>query len=222
MPTEKKVEKVSKIQDNLSRCTVAIATNYVGLNANAMTEFRQRLREQNVEYRVVKNTLARLAGENAGKKAFQNLLQGPTGVAFGYGDISVPARVLVEYIRATKSALRVSGGLVGDRLLSPEEVSTLAYLPSKEVLVARLLGQMSLPLSQLVGVLSANLRGFMTVLQGRLKQLEAAPVPAPEAMPAPASVAEAVPAPVPAETLAPAPASATTEAPGQTQGAVAS
>lgn len=218
MPTQKKIDKVSKVQDNLSRCTVAIATNYVGLNANAMTEFRQKLREQNVEYRVVKNTLARLSGENAGKKSFQNLLQGPTGVAFGYGDVTVPARVLVEYIRATKSALRISGGLVGDRVLSPEEVSFLAYLPSKEVLVARLLGQMSLPLSQLVGVLSANLRGFMTVLQGRLKQLETAPVPASVEVPAPAPAAEAEQVPAPAKEAAPTPV----EAPGQNQGAAAS
>jgi large subunit ribosomal protein L10 len=175
MPTEKKIEKVNKIQDSLSRCTVAIATNYIGLNANDMTEFRQRLREQNIEYRVVKNTLATIAADRVGRENFKRLLQGPAGIAFGYGDPTLPAKVLVEYIRSTKSVMRITGGLVGNRFLNAEEVNTLATLPSKEVLLARLTGQMRLPINQLVFVLSANLRGLLAVLQGRLKQLESTP-----------------------------------------------
>ena len=122
--------------------------------------------------------------------------------------------------------MRISGGLVGDRVLSPEDVSTLAYLPSKEVLLSRLMGQMCLPMTQFVGVLSANLRGLMTVLQGRLKQVEAAPVSPPAAVPATAAATlpaeAAAPAAPPVEAAVPVPAPAPAEGPAQTQSAPAS
>lgn len=185
MPTEKKINKVSEIQEELSRCTIAIATNFVGQNANDMTGFRQKLREQKIEYRVVKNTLARIAAGNTGKDAFKSLLQGPVGVAFGYGDEALPARVLTDFIRTSKSPIKITGGLIGNRVLTPEEINTLATLPSKDVLLARLLGQMSSPLSLFVGVLSANLRNLVGVLDARRRQLETAPpAPTPEASPA--------------------------------------
>ncbi|MBI4332332.1 MAG: 50S ribosomal protein L10 [Chloroflexi bacterium] len=191
MPTEKKVQKVSEVQDELARCTIAITTSYVGLNANDMTSFRQKLREQKIQYRVVKNTLARIAATNAGKEGFSSLLQGQVGVAFGFGEETVPARVLTDFIRTQKSAVKIIGALLGNRVLSAEEVNALAMLPSRDILLARLLGQMGAPLSSFVGVLSASLRNLVGVLEARRKQLESAAPPVPPAATAPA--AEAAP-----------------------------
>ncbi|MDP2719992.1 MAG: 50S ribosomal protein L10 [Dehalococcoidia bacterium] len=173
MPTEKKIKKVSELEENISKCTSAVATNYVGMNANFMTEFRQSLRAQGIEYKIVKNTLARLAADKAGKAEFRNLLQGTVGIAFGYGDVIVPAKTVAEYIRTSKAALTITGGFIGNRFVTAQEVISLAYLPSREVLLARLFGQMNAPIVGLLGVLTGNMRGLMTVLNGRIKQLEA-------------------------------------------------
>ncbi len=194
MPTERKVKKVAEIQEELARCTVAIATSYVGFNANDMTNFRQKLREQKVEYVVVKNTLARIAAANTGKDAFKGLLQGPVGLVFGYADEAVPARVLVDFIRTTKAPIKITGGLIGTRLLTIDQVNELATLPSKDIMISRLLGQLNAPITSFVGVLSANLRNFVGVLEARRRQLESAPPPAAAAAPEPAPA----PAPAPA------------------------
>lgn len=194
MPTEKKVSKVAEVQEQLSHCTVAIATNYTGIKANDMTAFRQKLRDQHVEYMVVKDTLARIAATNTGKDALNKLLIGPVGIAFGRADETLPARILVEYIRAAKSPMRITGGLLGTRVITPEEVNSLATLPSRDILLSRLLGQMNAPMTLFVGVLSANLRNLVGVLDARKRQLESAPpAAAPETQPA-AAAPEAPPA----------------------------
>ncbi len=184
MPTEKKIQTVSEIQDELSRSTAAVATTYMGLSANDMAAFRQKLREQNIEYRVMKNTLARIAAANAGKEAFNELLQGPVGIAFGFADEAVPARVLVDMLRTSKLPIKIIGGLLGTRALTADEVNVLATLPGKEVLLARLLGQLNSPMSCFVGVLAAVLRNFVGVLDARRRQLEEAPPAAAPAQPA--------------------------------------
>jgi large subunit ribosomal protein L10 len=172
MPREKKALIIDKLQDTLANCSIGILTDYRGLSAPEINDLRRRLRESGIEYRVVKNTLARFAAERAGKNELARLFEGPVAIAFGYGDMIEPARALAEYIRTSKASLSIKGGFLGDRLLTSAEVMTLSALPSREILLARLLGGMQAPVSNLVSYLTTPIRGIMGVLQARIQQLE--------------------------------------------------
>ena len=165
MPTPRKEAQVEEIKDKLSRCTIAIATGYQGLSAADMTELRRRLREQGIEYRVVKNTLPYLAARELGREGIGEVMQGPTGLAFGYGDEVAVARGLNTYIITTRSPLVIHGALMDSRVITGDQVRSLATLPPREELLSRLLGQMQAPVTGLVTVLSAPLRSLVTVLQ---------------------------------------------------------
>ena len=172
MLKEKKEQIINELADSLGRCSIAIATDYRGLTAKEITQLRRRLSELDVEYRVVKNTLARFAAEKADREKLHDFLVGPLAIAFSYEDVTKPARVLSEYIRSSSSVLRIKGGLLGDRLLSPAEISILATAPPKDVLLAQLVGQLQAPIQNLHSVLNAPLRGFMNVIQARIQQIE--------------------------------------------------
>ena len=171
MPKEKKEQIARRIEEFLSGCKIAIVTDYRGMPVAEMSQLRHRLKESGIEYHVVKNTLACLAAERTGKEGLKSLLRGPSAIAFGYGGASEPAKMLTEYIRSSKVALSIKGGLLGERMLSSEEVATLSSLPSTEILLSRLAQQMQMPISSLLAVLSANLRGIVQILKAREQQL---------------------------------------------------
>lgn len=163
---------IDELTNCLSKCTIAIATDFRGLKAKEMVQLRRQLRASGIEYRVAKNTLTKFAAEKAGKKQLEPLLSGPLAVAFGYDDVIKPAKTLSDFIRSSGAALQIKGGLLGDRLLSNKEVSDLANIPPKEVLASQLVGQLIAPLYSLHNVLSAPLRGFAYVLQARIRKME--------------------------------------------------
>ena len=172
MPREKKVQIIGELQEVFSKCSIGILTDYRGLSTAEMTSLRRTLRESGIEYRVVKNTLARFAVERAGKSELVGMFEGPVAIALGYGEVTEPARVLADYIRASKIGLGIKGGFLGDRLMTSEDVATLSTSPSTEILVARVLAGMQSPIVALAKCLVAPLRGVMGVLQARIKQLE--------------------------------------------------
>jgi large subunit ribosomal protein L10 len=172
MLKEKKEQLIEELASSLSRCTIAVATDYRGLTAKEMVQLRRRLTESGIEYRVIKNTLTRFAAEKAGKSQLETLLAGPVAMAFGYDDVIKPPKVLREHIRSVGSVLQIKGGILGDRLLTAEDVADLAAMPSRDVLLARLVGQLNAPLQALHTVLSAPLRGLLNVMQARIKQVE--------------------------------------------------
>ena len=174
MPREKKVQSIDNLKDLVAKCDIAILTDYRGLSASEMTILRRRLRELGIDYKVVKNTLALFAVERAGRDELVNLFEGPVAIAFGYGNIVEPARVLDDYIRTSKTTpLSIKGGFLADRLLTKEEVVTLSKLPSREILVGKVLGGMQAPIVALLTCLNAPVRGLVGVLQARIEQLEA-------------------------------------------------
>jgi len=173
MPREKKVLIIDNLKDLVSKCNIGILTDYRGLSASEMTILRRRLRELGVDYKVVKNTLARFAAERAGRDELVNLFEGPIAIAFGYGDITEPARALDDYIRTSKTSLSIKGGFLTDRLLTLEEVTTLSKLPSREILLGKVLGGMQAPILALLTCLTTPMRGIIGVLQARIQQLEA-------------------------------------------------
>ena len=172
MSREKKAQIIDGLQEIFSRCNIGILADYRGLSTAEINALRRKLRESGVEYRVVKNTLAQFAAKRAGMNELAGSFEGPVAMAFGYGEISEPARVLADYIRTSKSILNIKGGFLGDRMLTSRDVATLATLPSREVLISQVIGGIQSPIVALVNVLAAPVRGIMGVLQARIQQLE--------------------------------------------------
>lgn len=169
-----KVEQVDEITDRLKRARVAVLTDYRGLTVAQLQDLRSRLRGADVEYRVVKNTLARRAADAAGVKAFESELKGPVAIAFGYDDLSVPARLINEFVRTTRLKLDITGGLVEGRVFSADQVKQLADLPSREALIAQLMGTLQSPVGQLVGIMQTPVQQLIGVLNAYKTKLEAA------------------------------------------------
>jgi len=171
MLKEKKVQIVSSLAENLSRSTIIIATNYQGLLAKQMTELRNALAKAGIEYHVVKNSLVFRAADHIGKPQLRDIIEGPVALAFGYDDIVNTAKALNQYIKTSALPLEIRGGLVGDRVLPPVEVITLASLPTKEALLAKLFGQLQAPIGTLHNILSVPFQGLLNVLQNRAQSI---------------------------------------------------
>ena len=169
---EKKARTIDKLYDIFSKCSIGILTDYRGLTAAEIDVLRRKLREASIEYKVVKNTMARFAGEKARRSDLANLFEGPIAIAFGYDDIAVPAKILTDYINTSQTNLSIKGGFLSDRLLASEEVTTLSILPAREILLARILGGIQNPITSLVNCLNAPIMGITGVLQARIQQLE--------------------------------------------------
>lgn len=172
MPKEIKEETIKQIEDLLTDCSIAIVTDYRGMTVAEMSELRRRLRDSKTEYHVVKNTLTSIAADRLGKGELKAFLTQPSAIAFGYGEAVDPARIMIEYMRSSKTPLKIKGGILSQKALSAEEVNSLASLPPAPVLVSQVLQQLQSPIYSLVSVLSANLRGLVLTLQARKQQLE--------------------------------------------------
>jgi large subunit ribosomal protein L10 len=172
MSKEKKAQIIESLQNLFSRCSIGILTDYRGQSANEMTQLRRRLRESGIEYKVVKNTLARFAAQRSGREELLSFFEGPVAIAFGYGGITEPAKALADYIEESKASMSIKGGFLPDKLLTKEEVATLSTLPSKEVLLARVVGGVQSPISALVSQLASPMMGIIAALQARIQQLE--------------------------------------------------
>jgi len=171
---EQKAEQVELLSEKLKKAKVAVLTDYRGLTVSQIQELRGKLRSGDVEYRVVKNTLARRAAEAAGVPALQSELEGPVAIAFGYDDLSLPSKLINEFVRSTRLKLDVKGGLVEGRVFSPEQVKQLADLPSRETLIAQLLGTLQSPVGQLVAIMQTPHQQLLGVLNAYKNKLEAA------------------------------------------------
>lgn len=173
MPTEAKEAAVADLADRMSRSSIAIATDFSGLSVNQVTALRKQLRDVGVEYKVVKNRIAAIAAEKSGVPSFKEILEGATGVVFGYDDVVAAAKAVDEYVKQTRAELKIRSGVMNGALITPAQVSALAALPPKEQLVAKLLGQMNAPIAGLVHVLNGTISGLAIVLQRRAEQLGA-------------------------------------------------
>ena len=173
MLREKKVQIVGNLADDLSRSTIIIATNYQGLLAKQMAELRNALAKAGVEYHVVKNTLVFRAADQAGKPQLRDIIEGPVALAFGYDDIVNASKALNQYIKSEALSLQIIGGLLEDRILLSEEVVSLANLPTREVLISKLIGQLQAPIGTLHNILNLPLQGLLNVLQNRTQTISA-------------------------------------------------
>ena len=171
---EQKAEQVELLTEKLKKAKVAVLTDYRGLTVKQMQDLRGKLRTGNVEYRVVKNTLARRAADAAGYKDLESELKGPVAIAFGYDDLSLPPRLINEFVRTTRLKVEVVGGVVEGRVFNRDQIKQLADLPSREVLLAQLLGTLQSPVAQLVGIMQTPVQQLIGVLNAYKTKLEAA------------------------------------------------
>jgi len=167
---------VASIKEKLTTAKGAVLTSYKGLTVAQDTELRRALREAGVSYHVVKNTMTRIAAKEAGLDAINDHLAGTTALAVSTTDAIAPAKAICEFIKKNKlednGVLVVKVGLVDGTVINADEVKALASLPSREVLIAKLLGSMQAPISNTVNVLQGVIRNAVYVLDAVRQQKE--------------------------------------------------
>ncbi len=157
MPNAKVLESKKAIVDNLSakikESTSVVFVDYKGINVAQDTELRNQFRAAGVEYSVVKNTLTRFAANAAGYSEFDELLNGTTSMAVTTGDPIAPARIVSEFAKKNADVISIKGGLVEGSVLSVDQLKSFGSLPSKDALIAQVLGTFLAPISALAVVL---------------------------------------------------------------------
>ncbi|MHB1296200.1 MAG: 50S ribosomal protein L10 [Anaerolineae bacterium] len=169
---DEKEQLLAEYSAKVTRAQVMVWANYRGLTVAQVSDLRRQLRPVNSEAVVVKNTLMRIALERAGKPTDHAVMSGPSLVTFIYDDVAGATKALTDFARPNEAVLQLMGGVISNRLMNVEQVRSLTTMPSREVLLARVVGGVQAPLSGFVGTLSAVLRGFATVLNARREQLE--------------------------------------------------
>ena len=173
MPSEKilqqKQEVVKEISGKIKSAKSLILADYRGLTVEQDTELRNALRKAGVEYKVVKNTLTRFAAKENGLEGLDTFLNGPTAMALSDSDPVAPAKVLSEYAKKYEK-LELKVGVVEGKVIDLNGIKALAELPSREVLIARVLGGFNAPISGLVNVLNGNIRGLVVALNAIAEQ----------------------------------------------------
>ncbi|BCR04033.1 50S ribosomal protein L10 [Desulfuromonas versatilis] len=163
MNRNSKDQLISELAEKLATAKAAFLADYRGLNVEKVNTLRGELRKAGVEYQVVKNTLLRIAAKNTGVECLEKYLEGPTAIAIVQQDPVAPAKVLSDFAKANdKFELKV--GALDGKVLSIEDIKALSELPSREVLLAKVLGSLNAPASNFVGVLAAIPRSLVQVL----------------------------------------------------------
>jgi len=164
---------VAELKKNLSSAKGAVLTDYRGLTVAQDTKLRRKLREAAVEYRVVKNTMTRIAANELGISDLNQFLEGPTAIAFSTVDPVAAAKIISQFSKDNK-VLEIKAGLVEGKVIDVEGVKSLANLPSREVLLAKLCGTMQAPIVGMVNVLQGNIRNLVYALEAVRKAKESA------------------------------------------------
>ncbi len=166
---EQKKELVIKMTERLKAAKSMVIADYRGLTVEQDTELRVALRKAGVDYKVVKNTLTKFAMKESGIEGIDSYLDGPTAIAVSETDIIAPAKVLVEYSKKFEN-LEIKVGILDGKILDLKEIQALAALPSKEVLIAKMLGSFNAPITGFVNVLNGNLRGLAVAVNAIYEQ----------------------------------------------------
>jgi large subunit ribosomal protein L10 len=172
-PRPEKVSVVDEVAVKIAAADAAIITEYRGMTVGQLAGLRRQLRTAGGEYKVYKNTLALLGARRAGVEGLDELLVGPSSITFVSGDIAAAAKVLKD-VAKTNPLLVVKGGVLDGNILSAADVSALADLPSRDVLLARFAGALQAPLVKTAGLLQALPRNFAYGLKALIDQKQAA------------------------------------------------
>lgn len=186
MPRPEKTQAVAEITERFQESSGALLTEYRGLHVGEIAEVRGALRDAQAEYKVLKNTLARIAVREAGLEELVELLQGPTAIAFVKGDAVEAAKALDDAAKKFP-VLVIKGGVIEGKIIDADQARALAKLEPRETQLAKIVMMVNIPLQQTANVLSALLRDFGSMLGQVLQQKESeAPAEEPAAEAAPA------------------------------------
>ena len=174
MPTEAKRATVAELTEAFSASKGAIVSEYRGLTVSDLTKVRRELRDKGVTYTVVKNRLAKIAAEQAGRPDIVPLLSGSTAITLGGADESALAKATLDALRPYSRTVAVRGGAIGGKTFNAEGVTQLATLPPREVLLSQLAGGFASPLSTMAGLFAAPLRNLGYALTQVLEQRQGA------------------------------------------------
>ena len=166
---EAKQAIVQEIADKMKNAQGTVVVDYRGLNVEEVTELRKKARENNIDYKVYKNSMMRFAAKEAGVEGLLDVLVGPTAIAFCEDDPVAPAKLINDFAGEHK-ALEIKAGVVEGKVLDVAGVKELAELPPREVLVAKVLGGSNAPISGFANVLNANLKGLVVALNAIAEQ----------------------------------------------------
>ena len=169
MPTEAKVREVEELVGVLNEAKSVILSDFIGLNVEEISDLRAKCRVAGVRYKVIKNTLAKRAIQETGMQDLDEFLAGPNAWATHDTDQVIAAKVLSDFAKENKK-LEIRAGYMEGRKISTEEITALAKLPSREVLLAQVASVLASPLSGFAGVCAALLRGVPTVVDAYRKQ----------------------------------------------------
>ena len=163
MKLEEKKEIVAELKDRLARAQVAILADYKGLNVMAINDLRRKLRQDNIEFQVVKNSLLLRASEDTDSALLKDFFKGPSAVALSYDDPVAPAKILTEFAKDNKE-LEIKAGVMSGKLLDLADLKALAELPSQEVLLGQLVGTLNNVPTSFVRLLAEIPRQMLNVL----------------------------------------------------------
>ncbi len=181
---EQKKQAVAEMVEKLKTAQAGVLVDYRGLTVSEDTELRNKLREAGVEYKVVKNTLTRFAANEVGFGELDSVLNGPTSLALSFTDPVAPAKVIADFAKNNEN-LEIKSGFLDGKVISLDEIKTLASTPSKEVLIAKIMGSLNAPVSALVRTLQAIVdNGVEPCDLGKDAPAEEAAAPEAEAAPA--------------------------------------
>ncbi len=173
--TAEKQATVAELSQKLGQVKGAVLINYRGLTVAQDTKLRRKFREAGVEYKVVKNTLTRIAAQEVGISGMESYLEGPTAMASSSTDPVAPAKIISEFIKESKlQNIEIKAGLVEGRVIDANDVKALASLPPREVLIAQVLAGFQTPIVGIVSVLQGTIRNAVGVLEAIRKQKESA------------------------------------------------
>ncbi len=186
---EQKKQLVNEMVEKFKSASAGVFVDYCGLTVEEDTELRRKFREAGVEYKVVKNTLTSRAAKEVGLEALDPILNGPTALAMSVDNPVAPAKIIAEFAKKHE-ALEVKAGFMDGAVMSIDEVNVLAATPTREELLAKMMGSMKSPISGLVRLLNTIVEGGVEMVDlAANKAAEAAP--AEEATEAPAEEAPA-------------------------------
>jgi large subunit ribosomal protein L10 len=166
MPQPEKIKRVEEITEGLKQAKGVFLTDFTGLNVEQITELRRNFRKADVSYMVVKNTLARRSCKDVGLDEMIPYLNGPTGLALANSDPVAPVRVIMDFLKAHKDKEKpeIKGAVVEGQVLSKAEAEAMKNIPTRDVLLAQVVGTIAAPLSGLVGGLQGVIRKFVYTL----------------------------------------------------------
>ena len=174
MPTARKIATVAELKDLVERSSIMVGAEYRGLTVKEMTTLRRALREAGVEARVVKNKLFQIATTQAGLPDAGAVVEGPSLVAFGFGDIVSSAKVIAEYARTARNAFAPKKVFMDGAITDGKMVAELAALPSREELIGKLVATFVSPVQTFAVLMNDSIQSFARLVDARATQLEEA------------------------------------------------